>query len=279
MASPESFVEFRQARTPFEAKVIAAVLQDAEIPVLVPGGGMLADEFAVSQRLMNQQGVSVRVPADRVADAEAALAAAKRSGEQLAAELGDEPLAAEEAATAGASASERGGVRPWGWTLALAGVALVFATLWAKSETALAHATRFPLWETRSVETGSLSEWTHNGAIAYEMVDVDRDGIIERQHSHDRQGNLRFTAFDEDENGIYERFTAYALSGAEAAHWFDRDQNGIMDELVELRGAERAAMIDADQDGLIDRIEVRSDQGAVLATQEYRPGVGYVNSR
>ena len=50
------------ATTPDHAKVLAALLQAEGIPAYVAGQG-LADEFAMSQRLMNSEGVRVLVPA------------------------------------------------------------------------------------------------------------------------------------------------------------------------------------------------------------------------
>jgi hypothetical protein len=77
-----TLVVFHTARTPFEASVIAGVLQDAGIPCFVAGTA-LNDEWAASQRLMNTLGVDIQV---RESDREAALralAAAKESGKLL----------------------------------------------------------------------------------------------------------------------------------------------------------------------------------------------------
>ncbi len=81
-----SFVKLMTASSIFEARLIVAVLQDAGIPAYRTGGS-LVDEFAMSQRLMNLQGVDVHVPSDRLAEAEAALAASRKdsaaTGESL----------------------------------------------------------------------------------------------------------------------------------------------------------------------------------------------------
>ena len=73
---------FHTARTPFEASVIAGVLEDAGIPCFV-AGALLTDEWAASQRLMGTLGVEIQVrESDRDA-AQRALAAAKASGTLL----------------------------------------------------------------------------------------------------------------------------------------------------------------------------------------------------
>ena len=76
-------VLFTTARSPLEARIIVAVLADAGIPAFVPGG-LLMDEFAVSQRLMNVLSVEVYVPGVHLEGARAALEASRRAGEAMA---------------------------------------------------------------------------------------------------------------------------------------------------------------------------------------------------
>lgn len=78
-------VTIRSASTPFEARIFAAVLEGAGIPCYVDSG-LLNDEFAMSQQLMNQLGVRVRVPAALRQEAEEVLTAAAPDDEELAAE-------------------------------------------------------------------------------------------------------------------------------------------------------------------------------------------------
>ena len=73
---------FGSATTPFEAQVIAGVLRDAGVPAYV-SGGMLTDEFALSQTLLNLQQVEIQVLRCDLGRAQAALAAAKEAGKQL----------------------------------------------------------------------------------------------------------------------------------------------------------------------------------------------------
>ncbi len=79
---PVALVDFYRARSPWDARIIAAIMADAGIPAFV-ANSLLTDEFALSQQLMNLQGVCVRVPSDRLADARKALASARQAGEML----------------------------------------------------------------------------------------------------------------------------------------------------------------------------------------------------
>lgn len=80
-------VAVHRARTGFEARVVVAVLADAGIQAFTPDG-LLADEFAMSQRLMNLQGVDVLVRAEDAEAASEALAEARAAGREWAAETG-----------------------------------------------------------------------------------------------------------------------------------------------------------------------------------------------
>jgi hypothetical protein len=81
-------VAVHRARTGFEARVVVAVLADAGIQAFTPDG-MLADEFAMSQRLMNLQGVDVLVRAEDAEAASAALAEARAAGRDWAPDEGE----------------------------------------------------------------------------------------------------------------------------------------------------------------------------------------------
>ena len=79
---PEPVV-FHTAANPVEGRIVAGILQEAGIPTYVQGE-LLSDEFAVSRRLMNLQGVTLHVPSDRLAEAQRVLAEAKEAGKLLA---------------------------------------------------------------------------------------------------------------------------------------------------------------------------------------------------
>jgi hypothetical protein len=100
--SDQGPVAVHRARTGFEARVVVAVLADAGIEAFTPDG-LLADEFAVSQRLMNLQGVDVLVRAEDAEAASVALAEARAAGRGWA----DEGEDAEAASAAFTVPSER----------------------------------------------------------------------------------------------------------------------------------------------------------------------------
>ncbi len=76
-------VKLLTANSPFEAKMIKAVLEGADIPCHVPGQE-LQDEFAMTQKLLGAVAVDVYVARDSVEDAHRALAEAKEAGESAA---------------------------------------------------------------------------------------------------------------------------------------------------------------------------------------------------
>jgi len=81
MTQDEDLIVLRTPATAFEARVVVGVLGSAGIPSY-GATGLLADEFAMSQALMNV-GTEIRVRAADRDRAEAALAAAKAAGELL----------------------------------------------------------------------------------------------------------------------------------------------------------------------------------------------------
>ena len=72
-----------QARNVFEADVIVGILDEAGIPSY-RSGGQLTDGFAISQQMMNLQGVRVYVPENRLEDAQNVLREADEQGRILA---------------------------------------------------------------------------------------------------------------------------------------------------------------------------------------------------
>lgn len=80
MTEPE--IVTLSAHTPFEAQLVATILQDAGIPAYV-SGQMLTDPVAISQELMNVAEVEIQVPADRLEEARRLLEDARRAGKLL----------------------------------------------------------------------------------------------------------------------------------------------------------------------------------------------------
>ena len=84
MSEPISVV-VKVARTPEQAKVFVAMLQAEGIPAFVEGNA-LADEFAMSQRMLNTQNVRVMVPSEAAERAAELLEPSEVDPEQLARE-------------------------------------------------------------------------------------------------------------------------------------------------------------------------------------------------
>lgn len=275
-AHPE-LVTFLEARSAFEARIVVAVLGDAGIPAYAPGG-LLLDEFAMSQQLMNLQGVAVQVPADRLQEAQEALAAAKATGESMVDDVGD-------AATIGGESEveppPREPVQPGGGgglaaKLGLGLLAALFAYLWLDTRAELAASGQSPLYDLSTTADGVEYRWKHNGKLAYVMIDRDRNLVNEITEIHNRDGVLVQRAYDADQNGMSERLESFGPSGRVGRIADDADQNGWYEAVREtLRDGVTLIWRDTDGDNLFDRIEVEKD-GSVVVVQELRGIEGYV---
>lgn len=78
MAATDTVV-VHQARTPFEAQIVAGLLRQAGIPAQIEGSNAL-DEFTMSQRMMNLDSIEVRVPTDYLEEARERIEAAREAG-------------------------------------------------------------------------------------------------------------------------------------------------------------------------------------------------------
>lgn len=254
--SHPKLVEFRMAKSPFEAKIIAAVLDDAGIPAFV-ASGMLADEFALSQRMMNLQGVKVQVAEENLEKAEEALAAAKRSGEELMndVDVGDGEDGGDKSdVPPPGDGPPAGGGKTSAWAALFAIVAITFGYLWIDSKAAHARATRDLLRFGEETDDGFASRWKHNSELAIYQVDANHDGLFEEARYYNRDG----------------------------VHWattFDADQNGMAELIVEVDGDGTIKWYDADQNGILERCEIVNAAGEVVAEQQRREGEGYVTVR
>lgn len=113
------------AATPGQAQVFCAVLRAQGIPARVEGD-LLADEWAVSRRLMNLLGTRVMVPTESLAAARELLQPASISLEDLTAQALAAPMPPAHASTLGSAAPHSRGVM---WiTLLLS--ALLIALVW-----------------------------------------------------------------------------------------------------------------------------------------------------
>lgn len=106
MAGPESFVVVMTTPSPPIAHLVAERLIEEGIPAHVPGTA-LQDEWAISQKIMGLMNAEVRVPADRVADAQAVLEKLKAAGSLGEDESADEVESADDPDDADFQEAER----------------------------------------------------------------------------------------------------------------------------------------------------------------------------
>lgn len=213
----------RTANTPSQAKVWAALLQAEGIPARVDGD-VLADEIAVSMRVMNRSGVKVLVPTSSLARANEILDAAHVDE----AELERQALAAEDPERAPerpAVAPARTATRPYGAMVAAA-AAIVFFALW-RGEVDQRLASEDPHRRFEMTDTGYREFRAADGVWLSEGIDENRDRLYERvvlphpsgekgmmwDGDHDLRyerverpfGGLVYVFFDDDKDGFHER--------------------------------------------------------------------------
>lgn len=277
--STDAPVVFRTARTPIEAELIASILHDAEIPAFV-AGGLLADEFAMSQRLMNLSSVAVQVPRSRVQDAEAALAAARAGAasvdEAAARSLEPNPVPAP-TTTPGPAAPTR---PSWVLTFGLACLTVAFLVEWLDTRAELRVARQAGLTYATNEGPGTLVyRWRDDDRVAGRITDMDGNGIPEVHAAYNRDGEPTNTAYDKDQNGIFERFGLLSAAGNTAAIAYDDDQDGRVERIEEERGASSVVFVDADRDRRCERIEQRDRSGKLVRAWVWRDDGGFVPAR
>lgn len=75
MSTETKYVKLR-SKTAFEAQILITLLKAANVQV-VERNDLRSDEFAIAQRLMNQTGTEILIPAAQLADAKRAIAEAR----------------------------------------------------------------------------------------------------------------------------------------------------------------------------------------------------------
>lgn len=273
---PTDLVPFRIARTPFEARVIAAVLESAGIPTVLPDG-MLADEFASSQRLMNLQNVRVLVPRARLAEAEEVLKEARRIGAELEpdAELvseGEEPGETLAPVSAARPPKSRTGL-----AVLFAITTVVFFVSWLEERAPLGPIdSGSRIWGIRGTETTTECV-RRDGTLANRSVDADRDGVLERQESFDRSGAIVTRSLDMDQNGDVERLEAFDRDGKLTSISIDDDGDGRFELIRQARtGGGEVVFLDTDGSQRFAVLEIRAPDGTVRVRQELDPERGFV---
>lgn len=269
-------VPFRIARTPFEARVIAAVLESAGIPTVLPDG-MLADEFASSQRLMNLQNVRVLVPRARLAEAEEVLKEARRIGAEITpdAEPVSEDGAELESLTPRSTGAER---KSYAGLAVLFGITtLVFFVSWLEERAPFEPLdSGSPIWSISGTATTTDCR-RRDGTLANRSVDADRNAVLERQEYFDRRGALASRAMDIDQNGDVERAESFDRDGGLRVISSDEDGDGRFD-VIRHPNPDGSAIVFLDHDGSgrFATLEVHAADGSVRLRQELDPQRGFV---
>jgi hypothetical protein len=234
------------ARSPEEAKLLAARLQAEGIPATVEGDG-LVDEFAMSRRLMNLLAVRVMVPTSSLERAREILGPVEVDDD----ELERQALAADGGETPAPEAAPRPAVRISWWPLVVASsAALTFFVLWLR-ETKLRESTQSPFF-------------------AYETIP---GGLVEIDREHPDQVT---TYFDDDGDGKYERIATTDAEGRPVGTSTDRDRDGRIDEFVQYVGDLTVKWTYANAEDSLMSCVVTDAQGKIVQRLVWRDGKGYV---
>ncbi|MCA8963527.1 MAG: hypothetical protein H6838_07860 [Planctomycetes bacterium] len=244
----------RIASTPEQAKIFVAMLQAEGIPATVEGDS-LADEVAVSRRLMNLGGTKVMVPSASLERAKeildiGAIDAAELEAQALAADPDAAVVAPRAATVAPTIASTVAAPRRTPWLLiGCAGAAVLFLGLWLSEVDARAD--------------------MRNPSIRYEPL---REGLREVRRS---DGKVIADYFDEDRDGSYERVVVYA-EGGEQLLSIDSDHDLRYERYTENRGGLVYGWVDQDRDGTFDVCTVTDADGKKVQELRYVPMRGFV---
>jgi hypothetical protein len=227
MPTEPAEVVVRVATTPAAAKILVAMLRAEGIPAFTDGDS-LADEVAVSRRLMNLSGVAVRVPADRAEAAREILAAARPDD----ADLEAQSLAADPAVAAAQSrAAPPRPPLPVGRIVAWAigpALAILFLCLWLDERS---QPRQDPLFDYEPTPDGWREIRRSTGRVARVFQDQNGDGVIDVIETYDGSGNVVSRAFDGDGDGWYERVVELHADGTRAV-WADTDANETLDTVT-----------------------------------------------
>ena len=213
----------RVAATPEQAKIFVALLQADGIPASIEGDS-LADEVAVSRRLLNLNGTRVMVPTSSLERAREILGGVQIDEEELTAQaLAADAPEHEEPPSQPAGRTSRW---PLVWTTV---AAAVFLGLWLSEVDARANA-RHPFLRYEPTTTGMREVRIADGKLLVESFDADHDGAYEEVVTFGEDGQ-QIVANDDDRNGRWEQFEEQRKQGIVCA-WSDTDGDGMLDLCV-----------------------------------------------
>ena len=235
----------RVAATPDQAKVFVAILQSAGVPAYVEGDS-LADEFAISRRMMNLGGIKVMVPASSLERARSILAPTEVDEADLAAQA----LAAtgeHETPSQPLDRPRAGG----GTARVVAGIAiaaaLLFFFLWQTATQPFEH----PLFRYTNDRDGVHVFLRRNGAEIQRDEDPDRNGIVDRVLWQRPDGSVSTVSDQVDEDGQFRRL------------------------VIKRRGDLTETWTSSGAAGSFDKSEITDADGRVVQRLSWQPGHGW----
>ncbi len=262
MSLTGGWIELTSANSPLEAVWLVGALKNLGIDARTFGGG-LADEFAMSQKLMGLGGgVRVMVPKDREAEARAALA-------QLQPSPSEEPSEPDPKASPAPPPRDRS---IWAFAFLGAGLLTLGLVCLDQHRQLRAWEQQGPLSRSELVTDGIDERWTSGEGLRTRHYDRDHNLIYEEAWVFNRQGLLMQKHYDADQNGTYERFVEVTPEGAVLCTYIDQDQDGAAEQLEfpPLDGVVER-WLDLDQDRRFERWEFRATaDGRLLDAFEVR---------
>ncbi len=217
----------RIASTAAQAKIFVALLQAEGIPAHTDGDS-LADEVAVSRRLIHLNGTRVLVPTNSLERSREILEAVQIADDELSAQA----LAAENPEPPAPSRSDAPKASRWPLLMA-GGAAVIFLGLWLSAIDAKASA-RHPVLRYEPTKLGMRELRIRDGTLLREYEDADRNGTYERIISVGKTSTT--TAYDLDDDGIFEKLEERHADGT-VVTWTDDDADGML-ELCVVRDAD-----------------------------------------
>jgi hypothetical protein len=265
MDEGQLFSEINLAKSPFEARVIVIVLQNAGIPARVDGA-LLQDEFAISQAMMNNLGVRITVPTDQLEAAYSAIEEAR--GTEL--EFAQPPAPPPQR-----EAGDWLGFRPP--TVILTLLCFTFLGFWIDARSQITLLTADALHDFHHSGEGGSATWKGTNVLSQTWEDFDLNNVWEQWTVFNRAGRKLSTAHDDDQNGIFERFMEFAADGRLAAVSTDLDQDGSVEtwEVFYPSGV-TVTNHDADGDKIFERREVFGPDKTKLFEEVDRGAEGHV---
>ena len=209
----------RIASTAAQAKIFVALLQAEGIPAHTDGDS-LADEVAVSRRLIHLNGTRVMVPTASLERSREILQAVQIDDADLAAQA----LAAENPEPPAPSIPD--GPRTSRWPLlAAGGAAITFLGLWL-SEVEARAGSRNPVLRYEPTRFGMRELRIRDGKLLREYEDADHNGTYEQILSIGKTSTT--TSYDLDDDGLFEKVEERHADGT-VVTWTDADADGIVE--------------------------------------------------